>query len=274
MTLRTRNKIMQMFFYFSLCCIAIAAACFVVALIHKAIIPPPILRLPSFITKIPVLKYSFAATILSIALIICFTPFTIFHSRKLFENTQCSEIIYFLAFLCGCLCESARVLTPLFGLWSTFSNLLFFCGRIIFIGRLLCPLSFVFAAVASSPEQRQDVERNMSILFGICIVFAVSAPINTARITSAGTITWGFPSLFFLARLLFIALAFISFWISYIKQNAKEYKTLAFSMLFVIGGYGLLCISDNYIMTICGLPLLVTGTFKYLKTLHTLYMWK
>ncbi len=265
---------MQIFFLFSLLCIATAAACFVVALINKAVTPPPNFRIPPFIAKIGFLKYSFAATMISIALTVCYASFTVFYAMKLFENTQCTEVIFFLGFLTGCLCEGMRFLTPLFGLWATFSDLLFFCGRLIFAGRLLCPLSFVFAAILSAAGQRQDVERNILMLFGICIVFSVIAPINTARITSSGAVTWGFPALFYFSKVLFIAIAFISFRIKAAEQNASEYKTISVSMLALMAGYGILVNADNYVFMAAGFPLLLAGTQKYLKTLHSLYMWK
>ena len=265
---------MQIFFYFSLVCIASALVFFIIALVNKAITPPPNLRIPAFMEKIGFLKYSFIATMISISLVVFFAPLTVFYALKLFENTQSNEIIFFLAFLTGCLCEGVRFLTPLFGLWSTFSDLLFFCGRIIFIGRLLCPLSFLFAALASSAEQRQDIERNITILFAITVVFAIIAPINTARISSAGTVTWGFPRLFFCSRLAFTALSFISFWIMAIDQNTDEYKKIAFSMVFILSGCGFLVISDNFVFMILGLPLLLLGTYGYLRALHSLYMWR
>lgn len=265
---------MQIFFMFSLLCIASAAACFVVALVNKAVTPPPNFRIPSFISKIGFLRYSFAATMISIAMTVCYASFTVFYAMRLFENTQSSEVIFFLGFLAGCLCEGMRFLTPLFGLWATFSDLLFFCGRLIFAGRLLCPLSFVFAALLSSAGQRQDVERNILLMFGICVVFSVIAPINTARITSSGAVTWGFPTLFYLSKVLFVAIAFVSFRIKAAEQNAKEYKTISLAMLVLMAGYGILVNSDSYVFMAAGFPLLLAGTFKYLRTLHSLYMWK
>ena len=265
---------MQFFFYISLFCIASAAAFFIIALVNKAITPPPNLRIPAFMAKIGFLKYSFTATMISISLLVFFVPLTVFFVLKLFENTQSTEIMFFLAFLTGCLCEGVRFLTPLFGLWSTFSELLFFCGRIVFIGRLLCPLSFLFAAIANSPDFRQDVERNLTILFAITVVFAAIVPINTARINSAGTVTWGFPRLFFISRLVFALLGAVSFWITAREQNSEEYKKLAVLMLVILSGYGLLVTSDNYVFMLLGLPLLVTGTYRYLRTLHSIYMWR
>lgn len=274
MTLKTRNHIMQVFLCFSLFCITSALVFFIIALVNKAITPPPDLRIPHFMTKLPLLKYSFAATMISICLIVIYVPAATFFSLKLFQNTQSTEIVFFLAFLTGCLCEGVRFLTPLFGLWSTFSDLLFFCGRIIFTGRLLCPLSFLFAAITNSVEHRQDIERNITILFAVCVVFAVIVPINTARISSAGTITWGFPALFYVSRFCFALLAALSFLITGIQYNTREYKKLAVSMFVLLMGYGLLVIADNFFFMAAGILLLAGGSYIYLKTLHSIYMWR
>ena len=98
MTLKTRNRMMQIFFYFSLVCIASALFFFIIALVNKAITPPPNLRIPAFMEKIGFLKYSFIATMISISLVVFFAPVTVFYALKLFENTQSNEIIFFLPF--------------------------------------------------------------------------------------------------------------------------------------------------------------------------------
>ena len=89
---------MQIFFYFSLVCIASALFFFIIALFNKAFTPPPNLRIPAFMEKIGFLKYSFIATMISISLVVFFAPVTVFYALKLFENTQSKEIIFFLAF--------------------------------------------------------------------------------------------------------------------------------------------------------------------------------
>ena len=274
MTLKVRNKILKLFFILSLVCIAVASIAFIIALVNKAIIPPSDIRLPNFVTNFSFLKYSFAATMISICLIVVYAPLTIFCIEKFFEATQTTEIVFFIAFSAGCLCEGVRFLVPLFGLWSTFSDLLFLCGRILFAGRIIAPMSFVFAAIASGQEFRQDVERNLTALIAISVVLAIIVPLNTARISSAGAVTWGFPNLFLAMRISLIILAFISFIINGIKQSAPEYKKLALCMLILILGYSFLIIADNFVCIIIGAPLLFWGTVAYLKNLHKLYMWK
>lgn len=270
MTLKTRNRLLKFFFVFSLICIFTALISFAAALFNKAITPPPALRIPRFIDKIPFLKYSFTATMISVFLLIVSVPVTFFFILKLFEATQSSEIIFFTGFLTACLAEGVRFLTPLFGLWSTFSNLLFLCGRILFMGRLLAPLSFVFAAIASTVNQRQDVERNLTIMFAITLVFSIIVPINTAKITSAGAVTWGFPVLFMVIRILCVLVSFITFFISSKSFSSVEFKKIAFSMLFIFAGYSLLVTSDNYVMMALGFPLFAFGISCYLKNLHSL----
>ena len=274
MTLKVRNRILQGFFIASLFCIATAVLCFIIAFVNKAITPPPDIRIPAFVTKFAFFKYSFAATMISILLIMLYATGAVFICRQFFENTQTSEIIFFIGVVAGCLCEGVRFLTPLYGLWSSFSDFLFFCGRILFTGRIMVPLSFVFAAVASSSEMRQDVERNLLTIVAIGIVFALIVPLNTAKISSAGAVTWGFPRLFLTVRCLFILIAFVSFYINGSKQSAPEYKTLAWTMLLIMAGYGFLTCADNFLFMIAGVPLLGCGTLYYLKTLHNLYMWK
>lgn len=274
MTLKARNKILTVFLFFSIFCILAGILSLVIALLNKAITPPPVLRIPNFLNSIPFLKYNFSATIISIISLTICVPFIVFYVLKFFEATQSTEIIFFIGFLTACLAEIVRILTPLFGLWSTFSNLLFFCGRVLFMGRLLAPLSFVFAAIASSPEKRQEVEQNLFIMFIIAIVFSISVPINTAKISSAGAVTWGFPYLFFVLRIACIILSFITFILKGINDSSEEYKKIAFSMIILFSGYSILQSSDNFAFLITGLPLFSIGIFGYLRNLHKLYMWQ
>ncbi len=274
MTLKVRNRILQFFLVFSCACITSALICFIIALINKAITPPPVFRVPAVLSKTPLLNYSFTATMLSISLLVIFAPVAAWHLMKFFQATQASEVIFFMAFLTACLFEGLRFLTPLFGLWATFSDFLFFCGRLLFMCRLLAPLSFVFAALASSADQRQEIERNITVLFAVCIVFSVIAPINTAKITSAGTITWGFSKLFLVSRLIFIVIAFISFWINSKNNEEPDYAKMGIYMLVMLAGYGFMITADNFVFMIMGMPLLVYGCVKYLKTLHQIYLWK
>lgn len=274
MTLKVRNKFLKIFFIFSILCILSAILSFVIALINKAITPPPDIRVPKFLSGIRFFSYSFTATMISIMMIVLSVPVIVFRILKSFEMTQSTEIIFFTAFLMGCLCETVRFLTPLFGLWSTFSNLLFFCGRILFMGRLLVPFSFLFASLTNSIEQRQETERNFAILLAISEVFSIVVPLNTAKITSAGAVTWGFSNMFFILRAVSIIIAFISFRRSWRNSNSEEYRKISIFMIVLMAGYSILVCADNFVFLAAGFPLMIYGISGYLMNLHKLYMWQ
>lgn len=274
MTLKLRNRFFIVLFVASLCCIATAAIIFFAALHAGAITPPEDYRVPAFLTKLPFARYHFTATMLSITILVLYVPVTVFFLLRAFENTQSSEIIFFAGFLLSCLCEGIRILIPLFGLGLSFSQLQLFSGRVLFIGRLLAPLSFVSAATMSGIEQRQDIERNFLIMIAISMLAALTVPLNTAQITTACAITWGFSRLFLVVRCLLLATAILSFLLQGVKQDSAELKRTAVACLLVVCGYSFLTIADNFLCMIAGTLLLVAGTIQMLVNLHTLYMWK
>ncbi len=274
MTLTVRNKLIKTFLVISILYILTIFTAFLIALLNKAITPPPTIRIPSFLDKLSFLKYNFVASILSVFSIMLYVPVTIVFVLFFFERTQSAEVIFFIMFLCGCLCEGVRILIQIFGLWSTFSDLLFFCGRIVFFGRILTSLSFIFASIASDINQRQDIERNLAIISTIAIVFTAIIPLNTAKISSTGTVTWGYGALFTITRIVFLIISFFSFLIRAQKEGCLEFKKIAYFLLVLNIGYSALVMTDNYIFFPVGLILFVLGTFKYLENLHKLYMWK
>lgn len=274
MTLKVRNRLTKIFFVFSLICVASCSASFIIAISKDAVNPPPVTRFLVFLNKIPFFSYNFSASIIAIALTVLYVPATIFLILRLFENTPSSEVIFFSGFLLGCLCESVRILTPLFSLWESFSNLLFCCGRIVFGGRILAVLSFLFSSIASDSNQRQDIERNWMIMIAVSMIFAAFVPLNTTQINSTGTITWGLSFQILFIRIVLIFVSFISILINAFNHESAEMKSEAFSMPLILAGYAFLITADNFGFIIISIPLMTIGTIKYLTSIHKLYMWK
>lgn len=274
MTLKVRNRLLKFFLTGTLACTAVALTLFIVALVKKAVIPPPVLRLPPFLDDIPFTPYRFSATMIAIIVILVYVSAVTTLLIANFEKTQSAEVIFFGGFLVACLCEGLRLITPLFGLWQTFTTFLVFIGRIVFMGRILAPVSFVWAAIMSDSGQRQDVERNVTLMYAICIVLAVIMPLNTARINSTCAVCWGFPRTFLIVRILLVAAAFLSFHTNGIKHDSPELKKIAFIYLMLISGYALLVSCDNYLFLFAGSGLLFAGTAQFLLLIHRMYMWK
>lgn len=234
---------------------------------------PPALRIPAFFNDIPFFKNNFLAVMLSFAVLFLYIPVCFFLLIRYFENTQTSEIIFFTGFLIACMAEISRFFTICMGLWQSFSNILIFAGKIVLFGRTLAPLSFLCAAILSETSQRQDVERNYTIMMAVSIVFAAIIPMNTARIASTGLVTEGFMFLINILRLTLFITTTLSFLIQGIKKNSMEYKHLASSSFLLILGYSLLVSCDTFVFLALGTAGLLFGTYRYLFFIHKMYMW-
>ena len=274
MTLKTRNSLVKSLFFFSLACIALILACFIIALVTHSIVPPQDIRLPAFLSHISFAQYNMIAMLVSIAIMMLYVPITLFLLVRYFENTQSTEVIFFSCALIGFLCEGARFMIPLFGLWQSYSQLLFFIGRIVLNGRILVPLSFFAAATMSETEQRQDVERNVTVLLGLSIVIALTMPLNTAQITTTGMIVTGFARVFTIIRILICLVTLFSFYVNARRHDSPELKSITVFSAVLMIGYGCLLIADNFLFMGIGTVALAIGTAYFLKKLHALYMWK
>ena len=272
---------MKVFFIFSLVCCAMLAVSLIVALVTNAIVAPTDNTLPPVQTKIhhalrllPFMTYHFTATMIAIGILVLYVPAALFLIIQFFENTQSSEIIFFMGVLLGILCEGVRMLIPLFGLGLSFSQLLLFAGRVLVIGRFAVPLCFFCVAVFSEAQQRQDVERNLTIVLGISVVLAAGLPLNTAQITTTCAIPTGFSTVFALVRFLIFVLTLLSFWLNARKHDSPELKKLTFAYAVLIAGYALLLLADTFVLLALGTGALAVGTLQFLRNLHRLYKWK
>lgn len=274
MTLKTRNSLTKYFFFFSLLVIAIVSAIFITAVVTKSVIPPESLRIFQLPDDFVLTQYNFTATMLSAALLTLYVPFSLLLLLQYFENTQSTEVIFFCGVLIGCLCESARVVIPLFGIWQSYSPVLFFTGRIIFSGRLMVPLYFFAAATLSESEQRHNVERNFTIMLALAAVISTAMPMNTAQTTTTCTPVEGFSSIATVIRMLIFIIAGGAFFINAKKHDSPELRSLSIFYTITTAGYLILTVTDNFLLLGIGAVLLGFGTPNYLLNLHRLYMWK
>jgi len=166
------------------------------------------------------------------------------------------------------------MVNPLFDLSNSFSVLFLFLSRILFMGKLLAPLSFAFSSFLSDVNQRHDIERNFFLMIAISCVFAFIIPVNTAQISTTFEPTYGFASIFNIGRIVLIAVTFLSFILSGRNHDSPELKKLATDYLLLILGYMALTVADNYILLLTGSGLFMWGAARYMINLHKYYMWK
>jgi len=275
MTLKSRNRLFLAFFIISLLCSLVYAGLYIYALVTGDIVPPenPIRPLALYEGK-SLFAYSFSASLLAIAFFIVYVPVCTFILFFGFEKTQSLEVIYFSAFLLGCLAEGNRIILPLFGLWKTYTTLFIFSGRLVFAGRVLVPLSLLFAALFSENEERQNVERNYIVLLVISILCGVFTPLDTASIVSTCTVHWGYAKMFNTIRFFLFLFTLITMIINAFKKDSIELKGNAVGFVLLMAGYSLLLAADNYVVFFVSTALFTIGTIVYLKSIHTLYLWR
>ena len=274
MTLKQRNRLITILIVASIAGFAISAATIAVNAAKSNLIPPPeTIRPMRILSAIPFTPVSFAATALSCALLVLSVPAALFIIERYLNKTKATEIGYFIACLVGISCETARMFVMGMRLWQTFSDVLLMLGRIILFGRVLTTLSFVFASVLSETSQRQDNARNMAILFSVSVLVAMTTPLNTARILSTGMVTVGFPDMFRLLTATMAATSIAAFVYKAKKHDRKEFITLAIVTAVLFTGYATLTSSDCYATLILGAVLFCAGIFRYIRTIHALYLW-
>ena len=278
MTIKTRNRLLKALFFFSIICCILLAASLTVALLTDAIVPPSDSAVQTSLQRalrgLPFMRCQFAATMTAIGIMALYVPVTLFLIIAFFENTQSSEIIFFAGVLLGILCEGIRMLIPLFGLGLSFSHFLIFIGRVLAAGRFTVPLCFFCMATFSETHQRQDVERNLTVVLALSVVLAAEIPLNTALLTTTCAIPTGFATVSVIVRFLIFALALLSFLLNARKHGILEMKKMALYYVVLVVGYVLLLLADSFVLLGLGTAALALGTVQFLRNLHRLYKWK
>ena len=190
---------------------------------------------------------------------------------RIFEKTQASDIVYFHLFLVSCLIDSFRLWIPLFNAFNSYSNLLVFCGNSVLFGRLLIPFSLLFTVYMGDIEKRQDIEKNIFILFCTAFFFAHYIPLNTAITNPNFSIDYSFSKIIKITTIIVIASCTIHLFIQN-YQNRRSQKT-AFGYLLIYIGISFLFNAVSIVLIVVAVPTLTTGTILYLRGLHNQYLW-
>jgi len=199
---------------------------------------------------------------------ICVTSLIIYHS---FEKTQAPDIVFFLLFLAACLCDTSRLLVPIFKLSGTYSLFLLKVGNIHLFARLLAPLALMGNTVMSTEDFRQSTDRNCIILIIIAMFFAEMIPLNTAVIFPNFCISYGYENAIRAFCGIICAVSTISLFRTNQKNEYRQIMTLGFLLLCV--GYSLIFYCYNLLGLISGTLLLGGGSYLYLNEVHKHYLW-
>jgi hypothetical protein len=199
---------------------------------------------------------------------ICITTLIIYHS---FEKTQAPDMVFFLLFLIACLCDTSRLLVPLFEISGSFSLFLLKLGNVHLFARLLAPMALMGNTVLSTDDFRQSTDRNSIILIIISMFFAEIIPLNTAVILPNFCISYGYVKAIRIFSLIICLVSTISLFCTNRKNEYKQIMTIGFLILCI--GYTLIFYCFNIVTLAAGIIFLGSGTFLYLNEVHKHYLW-
>ena len=269
MTVITRNRLFLLSRILSFCVYITNIGFFIYSFINKSFCAPCEVSGSGFI----LFRYSFCAVIISIFVFLFYTLITQFFVFDNFARTRATEVLFFSTFLLGCLSETFRFFLPIQGLASSFSIMYIVLGQAIIFGRILCPLSLLFIALMSEPEQRLNEERNLTVIIFVAMIFCSRIPVNSTVITKFCIFKWGYSSFITMFRILVISIAALSLFINTDKADFSEANRMSLGFTIMSLGYLILCETDNFAKLTAGTVFLAAGTYQYLLNLHKKYLW-
>lgn len=269
MTLKTRNRLNLVFFGLSLAFLIFNLIYFAYVNINETFFIPSPTSIPegkTFLTR-----YNPFFVISSLFLQMIFSCGVFFILYNAFEKTQSSEVIYFSLFNLGILLDSTRLWTVLFNLAYTYSVKIIFLQDIIIFSRLLVPLALFMVCMMSEPEKRQFIEQNIFIIIILALVFGFFDPINTGKFAPNLLHYFAYQKTFHSASILILAGSIIWMYFDNKRKLISNKSTIGFTMLSI--GFFFVTDSSTFILLFIGQSLMYTGTYIYLRQLHTQYLW-
>lgn len=275
MTLKSRNRIIFLLFIISTAVFVLSTTLFILAYTHNEVsYSETPFRVYDIFENSPLFQAELKWSIFAIFAFLIYVPTSFLVIFKGFEKTQSLEIIYFIFFLVACLMETVKIYLPIDGLWNTSSHLLLFTGRVVVMGRILAPLSLLFAAFFGENEQRENVERNILILILVSIFTGIVIPLDSYQVTTSCTVLWSFRKSFHIVRVILSALTFVVILLQGFEKDSQSLKNCSFFYIILILGYAILCTADCSFLLFSGIGLLVLGTCLYLRSIHSMYLWR
>lgn len=269
MTIKARNRINIVF---SIIAIAVTALQIILMLyqliFNKLEIPQVYLQKKS---SVFLFEYKPIFVIIGVVLLDFYVIAASIFLHNMFEKTQSAEVIFFLMFLAACLCDSTRILVPIFKVANTFSRFLMQLAYVTLFARILAPLSLLGSTVLTDDDARQNVDRNCIFIIITALFFAKLIPFNTAVVYPNFCISYGNTTTLRYSSF-FICLASMSALIINNKKNEYGQKTtIGFALLAV--GYSAIFYCYNLFNLLFGSLCLIGGTYIYLISLHRQYLW-
>ena len=269
MTIKSRNRFNLIFICIAIVIAVMQTALFIYQIISKTFTVPQVYNpnpSASFL-----FRFNQNYVLIGIFILNIYVIDSAIYIQVQFEKTQSTEVIYFLIFLIACLCDTTRILLPLFQVANSYSRVLMHVAYLPLFARILAPLSLLGISVLSTEEARHNVNRNTTFIIIASLFFAKLIPFNTAVILPNFCVSYGYTSTVRYVSF-FICLASIStIAINNKKSNSSQKTTIGFALLCI--GYSALFYCYNIFNLAVGIICLGYGSYLYLDELHKLCLW-
>lgn len=223
-----------------------------------------------FAKMLPVAFPAVVACAIFFMLYVCVCTLAVY---LMFEKTQAIEISYFSGFLIGCCFEGTRLLICVKDFLPS-SWFLLFMARIVLTGRILCPMSLLFAAILRENEQRQNFERNFLIMLIVSAFLGLVLPMNSLEFSTTCTILCGYRGILIIYIIVVVLATALTLFMHYHQSKSNSSALILASYVLMMIGYLILCNADNYFCLAVGVAMFSSGSMGYLKGLHSSYLWK
>lgn len=269
MTIRFRNRMTLIFFILAVACLMLGIFFTLYKFFSDGIINPEVYT--KDLSQKFLLRYHPACVYSGIFILLTYVSVTtliIYHS---FEKTQAPDMVFFLIFLFACLCDTTRLMVPVFNLSGSFSHFLLKIGNFHLFARLLAPLALMGTTVMSTEDFKQNTDRNSLILIIISMFFAELIPLNTSVILPNFCISYGYVKAIRAFGALICAVSAVSLFCTNRRNEYKQIMTIGFVLLCL--GYSLTFYCYNILTLAAGTLFLGSGTYLYLNEVHKHYLW-
>ena len=216
-------------------------------------------------------RFNFTAVLFSIFIFPLYSFIMLLYLNVAFATTQSTDITYFSLLLIACLAEPVRLCFPFFDLWHTKTHLALVASTVMLSGRILAPLSLLFAVIYNKTESRHYVDQNIPALSVVSIYIPVLLPFNHPKQLPLCQLEYGYPKVFTSSQHALFLAAIITQTISFFQD--KSQRTFPYGMILMCTGYLFLCSAYSFLLLGTGTVLLFTGSMSYLKALHKMYLW-
>lgn len=275
MTIATRNRFIRIatVFAFSLVVLSIVSG---ILILMRHLLPDtaPGFRPIRFPDGFFLTAYSPLASIASIAVFPCFALAGLIYILFAFEKTQTVEITFFAACVFALAFEAIRMFIPLYQLWIhagfymvTISHFIYFC-------RIFTILALLLSGIMATVKTAQQLGPSIFLLAFFSFSLSNAIPINSINIRSNFLVPSGYQGTIDLFFLIIGCLSVLTYLISGKTRGIPEYNQASVGIVLLLAGYVILTLCDTWLFFFGGSLLLFSGTWIYLRQIHTYYLWQ